>query len=125
MFAIRDPDKINFTGNKVGSSKKGTVHFTYDGGSDGTGISGHTGLGCNPVFGEVQVPGSKDTETIYFNGSICAVEGNDSVNSAAQMMEGGWSIHSSSKGIKAFGTFSGSFQFNKTGFSMHFTGQTH
>ena len=124
-FQYDDPDKIEFTGNKVGSSEAGTVHFTRDGGSDGTGISGHTGLGCNPVFGEVQVPGSKDTETIYFNSSICAVEGNDSVNSAAQMMEGGWSIHSSSKGIKAFGTFSGSFQFNKTGFSMHFTGQTH
>jgi hypothetical protein len=120
-----DPDKIEFTGNKVGASEKGTVHFTYDGGSDGTGIGGHTGLGCNPVFGEVQVPGSKDTETIYFNGSICAVLGNDSANNAAQKMEGGWSIHSSSKGIKAFGTFSGSFQFNKIGFSMHFTGETH
>jgi hypothetical protein len=73
----------------------------------------------------MQVPGSKDTETIYFNGSICQPQSNSSKSTAVEKMEGGWSIHSSSKGIKAFGTFSGKFDFNATGFSMNFTGQTH
>jgi hypothetical protein len=120
-----DPDKIRFNGNMVGSAKAGTVHFTRDGGSDGTGVSGHTGLGCNPVFGEMQVPGSKDVETIYFNGSICQPQANSSANTAARKMTGGWSIHSSSHGIHAFGTFTGNFQFNAIGFNMKFTGEIH
>ena len=120
-----DPDKTRFSGNVVGSAKAGTVHFTYDGGSDGTGVSGHTGLGCNPVFGEMQVPGSKDNETIYFNGSICQPQANSSAKAAAQKMTGGWSIHSSSHSINAFGTFTGNFLFNAISFNMKFTGETH
>ena len=123
-----DPDKSKFGGNMVGGRSKGgdpgTVHFTRDGGKDGTGNSGHTGLGCNPVFGEVQVPGTKDSETIYFNGSICTPQGNSSAKNAAEKMGGGWSIHSSTHGIKAFGTFTGSFQFNAIGFAMKFSGIT-
>ena len=124
-FQYDDPDKIRFSGNKIGSAKAGTVHFTYDGGSDGTGISGHTGLGCNPVFGEMQVPGSKDNEVIYFNGSICQPQANAAANTAVQKMTGGWSIHSSTHSINAFGTFTGNFQFNAIGFNMKFIGEAH
>jgi hypothetical protein len=124
-FQYDDPDKSKFSGNKVGQGKAGTVHFTRDGGGDGTGDSGHSGSGCNPVFGEVQVPGSKDHETIYFNGSICEPQSNPSAKKAAQKMAGGWSIHSSAHGIKAFGTFTGKFLFNAIGFHMTFTGETH
>lgn len=118
-----DPSRNSFNGNLVGDGKPGTVHFTHDSG-DHTGDSGQTGPGCVPVFGEVRVDGDKDGETIYFNGSLCDVEGNSSASNAKQKMAGGWEIHSSTHSIKAFGSFTGNFQFNKTGFSMSFAGHT-
>jgi hypothetical protein len=120
-----DPDKIRFSGDTIGSAKAGTVHFTYDGGDDGTGVSGHSGLGCNPVFGEMEVPGSKDNEIIFFNGSICQPQANSLAKTAVQKMTGGWSIHSSSHGINAYGTFTGNFLYNAIGFNMRLTGEIH
>jgi hypothetical protein len=120
-----DEELSSFQGNVVGSKQSpATVHFTLDGG-DNTGFSGGVGLGCRPVFGQMVVNGSKDQETIYFNGSLCTVYHDCALNEQFQSMTGGWSIQSSSNNIKAFGTFTGSFAFcNSVDFSMRFTGQT-
>jgi hypothetical protein len=118
-----DPDKSHFSGNKTGGGKSVTVHFTHDGGNR-TGDSGQAGPGCQPVFGQVNLSGPKDSETLYFNGSWCDVQGNDSAPGAVQNMKGGWEIHSSTHGIAAFGSFTGNFQFNNIGFNMSFKGET-
>ena len=118
-----DPDKNHFNGNLAGSGKSVTVHFTENGGTH-TGDHNGTGDGCAPVFGEVQLEGTKGTETIFFNGSICIPVSNQNAKGAFQPMVGGWEINSSSKNIKARGSFTGKFQWNKIGFSMIFKGET-
>lgn len=117
-----DVEKGRFAGNVLGKGKKGSVHLhiTRDGGA-GTGHSGKSGPGCNPVYGQMELAGTKDVETIYFAGSLCDPQGNHGQES----MTGGWSINSSAHGIKAFGTLTGSFGFFKnTLFSMKLSGQT-
>lgn len=121
-----DPDKNTFSGNVTGGKGKAgfvTVHFTFDGG-DHTGINGK-GLGCAPVFGEIQLQGKKDAETISFAGSFCDPQTNPNAATAKQKMAGGWSIKSSTNNVKAFGSFTGSFGFNTISFSMNLQGRIH
>jgi hypothetical protein len=80
------------------------------------------------VFGEMVVPGTKDNETILFNASLCdPVKGSDCSDSKEhlEVMRGGWSIGSSSKGIKAFGILRAQFDFClDVGFGMQLIGNT-
>src|SRR5438552_5386832 len=76
----------NVNGNLAGmvTDLSGALNLTVDsGGEVGT-------PDCQPIFGELAFIGSKDTETIYLNGSHCAAQANGD-----EAFLGGWGMFSS------------------------------
>jgi hypothetical protein len=105
------------SGNQVGKGTDATLHLTVDGGSS------TSNPGCQPVFGELSFSGSKDTETINLNGSLCYPLGNADKSNARQLFQGGFGIANSSGNLAGFGTADGKFQWNEIGFQLKLTGQ--
>jgi hypothetical protein len=106
------------SGNRVGAGSDVSLHLTIDQGD-------HTSSpGCSPVFGELTFTGSKDAETIHLNGSLCEPFGSQSSPKAKQLLRGGFGVASSSHGVAAFGTLSGTFEFNAIGYKLKLSGRT-
>ena len=106
------------SGNRVGQAGDVALHLTIDSG-DRT-----SSPGCRPVFGELTFTGSKDAETIYLNGSLCEPFGNQASPKAKQLLRGGFGVSSSSHGLAAFGTLSGTFDFNEIAYKLKLSGRT-
>ena len=106
------------SGNRVGQGSDVALHLTIDQGE-------HTSTpGCSPVFGELTFTGSKDTETIYLNGSLCDPFGSDSSPKAKLLLRGGFGVSASSHSVAAFGTLSGQFDYNNIAYKLKLTGRT-
>ena len=99
------------SGKLVGTDPAGQLHVTIDDG-DGT-------PNCKPVYGELIFAGSKDTETIYLNGSRCPAN-----SKGVAVFSGGWGTFSSANSLKAFGTFSGTLS-EQTNYTIKLSGKTH
>jgi hypothetical protein len=106
------------SGNRVGKGSDVALHLTVDQGDQ------TSSPGCSPVFGELSFTGSKDTETLRLNGSLCDVFGSESSPKAKQLLRGGFGVAASSHGVAAFGTASGQFEFNDIGFKLKLSGRT-
>jgi hypothetical protein len=106
------------SGNRIGKASDVALHLTIDQGSS------TSSPGCSPVFGELQLSGSKDQETINLNGSFCEPLGNASKANAKQQLRGGFGVATSSGNVNAFGTVSGSFDFNAIGYKLKLSGRT-
>jgi hypothetical protein len=104
----------NITGNKAGLVKdlSGKLHLTTD---SGPAVDTPD---CQPIFGELSFAGTKDTETIYLNGSHCNAKLNGD-----QELVGGWGTFSSSSAFKALGTFSMTKKPDES-YSMTLSGKT-
>ena len=91
-----DSYNASVSGNQTGSvtDLSGTMHITTDFGPVVDTPD------CQPIFGELTFAGTKDTETIYLNGSHCSAKSNGD-----EALVGGWGTFSSSNNLKAFGTF--------------------
>ena len=61
-----------YTGKASGSAGTGTVTF-YETFDIGGGIGG-SNSGCAPAYGDIEINGSKDTESIAFEGADCGSE---------------------------------------------------
>ena len=106
------------SGNRVGAGSDVALHLTIDQGD-------HTSSpGCSPFFGELTFTGSKDTETLYLNGSYCEPFGNPASPKAKQLLRGGFGVSSSSHGVTAFGTLSGQLDYNDTNYKLKLSGRT-
>jgi hypothetical protein len=83
-------------GNRTGKSadQSAELHVTHNA-LPGTPV-------CRPVFGELIFSASKDTETIYLNGSQCPEK-----KPGVQSILGGWEIFDSAQSLAALGTFTG------------------
>ena len=91
-----DSFNANISGNQTGAvtDLSGTLHLTVD-----LGPAVDT-PDCQPIFGELSFAGTKDTETIYLNGSHCLAKSNGN-----EALTGGWGTFSSANNLKALGTF--------------------
>jgi hypothetical protein len=101
----------DISGKLIGTDSSGQLHVTVDNG-DGT-------PNCKPVYGELIFAGSKDSETIYLNGSRCPTN-----SKGVASFSGGWGTFSSSNSIKAFGTFTGTLS-EQADYKIKLSGKTH
>lgn len=66
-----DCDCFKYTGTASGAAGKGTVTF-YETFDDGDSWTGKYDAICSPAYGDIEIVGSKDTESIAFDGADCS-----------------------------------------------------
>jgi|SRR5579864_2042916 len=110
-----DTFNASINGNQVGvvTNLSGTLHVTVD---NGAAVDTPD---CQPIFGELTFAASKDTETIYLNGTRCNAPAGGTPTWA-----GGWGTFSSSNGLKALGTLTWTFNPITNLYTLKLAGKT-